>query len=468
MIVTSIRRGPHRDPPTPPVVAGRVPPSDLDAEAAVLSACLASADAIDEVADVVRPEHCYSMANRAVLDAVLALHAEGQAVDLVTVASRLRAADEMERVGGATYLAQLVDATPAVSHVREHASRVRELWRARRLIAACQVGAAEGYDSARDVPGFIDRVGSAVFDAIDATSGASTCERLSAIVHEVFRRKQARAEGTVEEARTGLVDFDRRLRACPGDLIIVAGRPGMGKSAFADHWATAIAATPVEKNGGTVLLFSLEMPKEQVAERMLATEARVELSRMRAWTISEVEQQAMVDAAVCVARLPLEIDDRSSATVLDVRAVARRIARRAARDNVPLRAIVIDYMQLMSGPGENREQQVSGIGRGLKALAKHLGVPVIALSQLNRANEKRGDRRPVLSDLRESGALEQDADAVIFVHRDDYYEPDCDTRGTVELIVAKQRNGPTGMVRARFWAACTRFDNLAPGEYADV
>lgn len=464
-----------RQEPPPPVIAGRAPPHDLDAEASVLSACMSSSDAIDDVADVLRPEHFYSEANRLVYEAIAALHVEGVAVDIVTVAGRLRAGDAMSRVGGASYLALIVDATPAALHVRDHALKVRELWRARRLIAACQRGAAEGYACEADVAGYLDSVGTAVFGCLDEGDTSDTTAGIKEILTTVFEEHQAAVQGRSDAVTLGLVDVDRKLRLGNGDLMILAARPGMGKTAFAVGRAPHVADGPKSPDTGeydrpgTVLVFSAEMPKEQLAARLVCTEGGVDLQRLRTCTLTPDDYAVLTAAGSALAARGIVIDDRSQPTVLEMRAVSRRVARKAAKEGRPLRLIVVDYLQLCRGEGRSREEEVASISRGLKALAKAMKVPVIALSQLNRAGDKRGaGARPELSDLRESGSLEQDADAVVFIHREDYHDENTPNRGIAEIIIRKQRNGPTGTVRVRYYASCTRFETLAPGTYADA
>lgn len=466
MSVTQIRRGPRsgppREPPTPPVVAGRVPPSDLDTEAAVISACLLDAAALDEVADVVRGEHCYSTANRLVLEAILALHEAAKPVDTTTVADHLRSAGNWDRAGGSAYLAQLVDATPAVTHARDHALRLRELWRVRTVIAACQVAAAEGYGAAEDSAGYLDRTGTALFGALES-HGQEHTRPVRDALRGLWERQRRAEEGTLEVVASGLVDVDKRLRCEPGDLVVVAARPGMGKSALAQGWAVAAA-----RAGHSVLVLSLEMPAEQVAGRMQSQLAGVDLQRMLAWRLSATEQASATEAAVALSQLPIHIDDRAACSVVDVRSIARRVGRDAARAGAPLRLVVVDYLQLMRADGQTREQEIASITRGLKVAARELGVAVVALAQLNRELERRQDKRPMLSDLRESGAVEQDADSVVMLYRDDYYDRESEDRGVAEIIVAKQRNGPTGCVRVKWFASCARFESLAPGEHQEA
>ncbi len=473
-------------------LVGRVPPNDLDAEAAVLSAVLLSSDAFDEVQEILRPEHCYSHANRLLLEAVFELQANGRPVDMVAVAGWLRDHGKLGQVGGTPYIAQLVDATPAVAHVEAHARTIREKWRLRRLIQACQRFAAEGYGECGEVQAFIDQAEQAVFDIARIPEGTTVVPVKSAIV-DAFRILTAASQrgGGISGVPTGFTELDRKTSGMhKGDLFIVAGRPGMGKTALVLNMAVNVARprrvalgdqadpfgeAPVEAPGLGVAYFSLEMPKEQLAARLLAAEARVDLSRIRSGQPRTEDWNKLTEAAARLGRMPLWIDDTPALTLLDLRAKVRRLTAELKRGTSEggaeeLGLVVIDYLQLMQGRRDaaSREQEISELSRGLKQLAKEMGVPVMALSQLNRSVETRTtkDKRPQLSDLRESGAIEQDADTILFIYRDEYYfrEESVD-RGIAEIIIAKQRNGPTGIVKTKFSSECTRFDNLTSGEY---
>lgn len=467
----------------------RTPPSDLDAEAAVLSSILLDPGAFDTVQDQLRPEHFYADANRRIYEAVLELSSAGRPVDVVSVAGFLRDRNRLEQIGGTPYLAQLADATPAVAHVEAHAQVVREKWRLRQLIAICQRFAAEGYAVPPDVQKFIDQAEQAVFDIARTAEGSSVEPIRDAVVRAFKILEEAeRRGGGVTGIPTGFTRLDRQCSGMhAGDLYIVAGRPGMGKTSFVLNVALNVASSrvvsnsadeeyfqaPVEEAGYGVLFCSLEMPKEQLAARLLASEARVDMSSIRSGTMSREDWSKLTEAASRLARMPLWLDDAPGLTLLDLRAKVRRLQAEIARGEGPNRLsrlglVVIDYLQLMQGRRDagSREQEISELSRGLKQLAKEMRVPVLALSQLNRAVETRTtkDKRPQLSDLRESGAIEQDADTILFIYRDDYYFKDSEQKGVAEIIVAKQRNGPTGSVLTRFTAAYTRFDNLEAEE----
>lgn len=465
--------------------AGRVPPADVDAEAAVLSSILLSSEAFDTVQEILDPQHFYVDANRRVYEAVLELATKNRAVDTLSVAGYLRDRGRLDQIGGTPYLAELVDATPAVAHVEEHAKTIREKWRLRSLIATCQRFAAEGYGDCGDVQEFVDEAEQSIFELARIKSESDVVPVREAIQQAFHVLTEARQKGGgVTGFSSGFTELDRRTSGMhKGDLYIVAGRPGMGKTSFVLNVAANVAspklvssrergAAPVEVSGDAVAFFSLEMPREQLAARLLSSEARVNMADLRSGQVSSDDWNKLTEAAARMGRIPLWLDDTPAISILDLRAKLRRLQaelRKHPDGPKELGLVAIDYLQLMSGrKGVNsREQEISEISRGLKQLAKEMSVPVMALSQLNRSVETRGtkDKRPQLSDLRESGAIEQDADAIMFIYRDEYYFEDSPDKGQAEVIVAKQRNGPTGTVKVKFTQQYTRFDNLASDDY---
>ncbi|KYF51290.1 replicative DNA helicase [Sorangium sp. So ce854] len=490
------RRGQRPQRIEPPIVAGRVPPHDLDAEAAVLSAILLHRDALDRVLEILKAEHFYSEANSRIYEGAQELAAAGTPIDIVSVASWLRDRERLAQVGGAAYLAQLADATPAVAHVAAHARVVYEKWRVRQLIATCQRVAAEGYGDVGVVQEFIDGAEQAVYQLARTPQGTST-QPIAQVLKAAFEQITAAAErgDRITGISTGYEKLDAKTAGLhDGDLTIVAARPGMGKTSFVLNLAVNVASPravsspgPDEMGHGVerhdpgfgAAVFSLEMPREQLATRMVCSEGRVDVGKLRQGFLQPDDWRRLTEAASFLSTLPIWIDDTPAISLLELRAKVRRI--QAEYDRAPSNGsagrrvglVVIDYLQLMKGrDGVNsREQEISEISRGLKQLAKELKVAVIALSQLNRAVETRTtkDKRPQLSDLRESGAIEQDADNIIFIYRDEYYNAETtNQKGIAELIVAKQRNGPTGKVLTRFTSSCTRFDNLAPGDYPEM
>jgi len=481
----------------PPIIAGRVPPHDLDAEAAVLSAVMLERDALDRVLEILETQHFYSEANGLIYAATQQLALTGTPIDIVSVASYLRDREQLPRVGGAAYLAQVADATPAVAHVDAHARTVREKWRVRQLIASCQRIAAEGYGDVGVVQEFIDGAEQAVYELARTQEGSNTV-RINDVLKVAFEaiNKAAERGDRITGVSTGYDKLDAKLAGLhDGDLTIIAARPGMGKTAFVLNLAVNVASprsvsspgpsddgygasTERQEPGYGVAVFSLEMPREQLATRMVCSEGRVDLGKLRQGFLQPDDWRRLTEGASYLSALPIWIDDSPALGLLELRAKVRRIQAEYNRPGVDggegqrMGLVVIDYLQLMSGRvgAQSREQEISEISRGLKRLAKELRVPVIALSQLNRGVETRAgkDKRPMLSDLRESGAIEQDADNIIFIYRDEYYNSEStDAKGIAELIVAKQRNGPTGKVMTRFTASCTRFDNLAPGDYPE-
>ncbi|WP_437568505.1 replicative DNA helicase [Sorangium sp. So ce542] len=490
------RRGQRPQRIEPPIVAGRVPPHDLDAEAAVLSAILLHRDALDRVLEILKAEHFYSEANSRIYEAAQELASGGTPIDIVSVASWLRDRERLAQVGGAAYLAQLADATPAVAHVGAHARVVYEKWRVRQLIATCQRVAAEGYGDVGVVQQFIDGAEQAVYQLARTPQGTST-QPIAQVLKAAFEQITAAAErgDRITGISTGFEKLDAKTAGLhDGDLSIVAARPGMGKTSFVLNLAVNVASPRTVSSPGPdqaghgierhepgfgAAVFSLEMPREQLATRMVCSEGRVDVGKLRQGFLQPDDWRRLTEAASFLSTLPIWIDDTPAISLLELRAKVRRI--QAEYDRPPsdgnsgrrVGLVVIDYLQLMKGRDgvSSREQEISEISRGLKQLAKELKVAVIALSQLNRAVETRTtkDKRPQLSDLRESGAIEQDADNIIFIYRDEYYNPETTNhKGIAELIVAKQRNGPTGKVLTRFTSSCTRFDNLAPGDYPDM
>lgn len=436
-------------------------PTDLDAEGAVLGGALLKVELLDEARELLEPEYFYSDANRTVWEALCALHDAGRTPDLVTVASELKARQKLDQVGGTPYLTQLSNA-PAVVHASDYAATVRDKWRLRQALSVCRTFTATWRDVERDVTGGLEDLERQIYalgEARVSREMVDMAELSSVTLGNMLAAKER--GGVVTGIETGFLELDRlTLGMHRGDLTVVAGRPGMGKSAVAQQMAANIA-----EDGGGVALFSLEMPREQLGERFLAIQSRLRLKSIRSGQLTPEDWQKATELAETLGRLPILVDDTPALTLVQLRGRVRRAAAELSRRSNPLSLVAVDYLQLMSGKKDSREQEIAEISRGLKELAKQFKVPVLALSQLNRSCELRSDKRPLLSDLRESGAIEQDADNIVFVYRDEYYNKNTPDRGIAELIVAKQRNGPTGKVRMRFTDWCTRFDNLAEDEY---
>jgi replicative DNA helicase len=474
-----------------PSVAGRVPPHDLEAEAAVLSAVMIDSLSLDKVLEFLRPEHFYSEAHRRIFEACSELKREGKPVDVVQVGTWLKDRERIAQVGGVGYLTEILNAAPAIANVAAYGYTIREKARVRQLIATCQRVAAEGYIDYGEAQSFIDSAEQAIYE-IARTPESTTVERLRVVMRRAFTQLQEAASrgDRITGMATGFTRYDELTAGLhDGDLTIVAARPGMGKTSFVLNVATNVAQprgreltndpnTRWEDPGHGVIIFSLEMPREQLAHRMICSEGRVDVGKVRRGFLSQQDWAKLTQAASLLGTLPIWIDDSPALSILELRAKVRRLQaeyNEAGKDGRPgkrIGVVVVDYLQLMRGRenAASREQEISEISRGLKGLAKELKLSVIALSQLNRAVETRSEKskRPQLSDLRESGAIEQDADNICFIYRDDYYNKEASTEPNIaELIVAKQRNGPTGTAKVRFDREYTRFDNLAPGEYQD-
>jgi replicative DNA helicase len=434
----------------------KVPPQNLEAECSVLGGILLDNDAINQVLELLRPEDFYRESHRKIFRATIELSDRSEPVDLITLSDYLKGRNELEAVGGTAYLASLADSVPTAANISYYARIVREKSILRSLITTATDIATRGYEEQGNVEEFLDRAEKVIFDISEKKIKASFVAVGDMIkdtlktVEKLYERKEM-----VTGVPTGYEDLDRLTAGLQAsDLIIVAGRPGMGKTAFALNIATHAAFAGI---GAAV--FSLEMAKEQLVLRMLCSEARVNSSKVRSGYLGERDFPQLAKAAGRLHEAPIYIDDTPAISVLELRAKARRLLRDRSKK---IGLIVVDYLQLMRGMGNanNREQEISEISRSLKALAKELTVPVIALSQLNRRVEDRGDRRPMMSDLRESGAIEQDADVIMFIYRDEVYNKSDDSKkGVAEVIVAKQRNGPIDTVNLTFLSEFTRFEN---------
>lgn len=446
-------------------MTARVPPHDLDAEAAVLSSLLLDPAALDVVRERLEPKHFYAEAHQRISEAAYALADAGQPVDVVSVASWLREHGRLQHVGGIEYLAQISDATPAVAHVGHHADTVRTKARTRRVLAECQRLVAEGYAGPAEPEAWCDAAEAAVWAA--SQENVTQADQplpvlLQGLVSDVTRRKTQGAGPP--GIHCGWALLHQRLNGLLPYLYVVAARPGMGKSSFVAQMARNVAA-----DGRAVVFVSLEMEPAQLAERLVSCEARVDGKRIASGDLSQADFAKVLDAANALTKLPLEFLYRPGATFGQIRSAARRAFRDIeARTGARPGLLAIDYLQLVDDErekGETRDQAIGRITRGAVALAGELGVPVVLVSQLNRDVEKRPNKRPQLSDLRESGTIEQDAHGVLFLYRDDYYFKDSADRGIAEIDVEKIRNGSPGTVKVRFTAECTRFDTLAPEEY---
>ncbi|MBI4126092.1 MAG: replicative DNA helicase [Deltaproteobacteria bacterium] len=441
----------------------KLPPQDLEAEQSVLGAMLLDNDAIHRVAELLEPVDFYRDTHRRIYQAILNLYQKNEAVDLVTVTSELKRLNELEQIGGANYLSQLVDTVPTTANAGSYSKLIREKSVVRRLIEGATKIAARGYEPLSNAEEYLDEAERVIFEIARARTRQAFVS-LKDIVKDSFKAIEGLYERKelITGVSTGFTELDRLTSGLQrSDLIIVAGRPSMGKTAFALNMVEHAAI----ERGKICAVFSLEMSKEQLVQRMLCSRAEVDASKLRGGFLGESDWPKLTRAAGLLSEAPIFIDDSAALTVLEVRAKARRLQREHGLD-----LMVVDYLQLMRGIGrvESREREISEISRSLKALAKELNVPVIALSQLNRSVESRTDKRPQLADLRESGSIEQDADVVAFIYRDEMYNPESPDMGKAEVIIGKQRNGPTGRAILAFRSNCTRFDNLAYGVDAAI
>lgn len=453
----------------------RMPPQNLEAEQAVLGAVLRDSEALSKVLEILERQNFYRESHRLIFEAMCELFEQGEPIDLLTLQDRLRLRERLEAAGGVSYLSQLIDMTPTAGHVRHHAKIVREKAILRGLIHVATEIVSQGYEDVLEVEEVLDRAEKNIF-AISEQKITPSFTDTYTVVKESLKDIEAQFEKKeyVTGVPTGFVEFDEMTAGLQaGDLVIIAGRPSMGKTAFVLNIAQHAAST----KGIGVAVFSLEMSKSQLGIRLLCSEARISSNKLRTGFLDPKKDWAKLTiAAGALAEAPIFIDDSAVMTDLEIRAKARRIM---AEKNVGL--IIVDYLQLVRGRDrhESRQQEVSEITRSLKALAKELNVPVIAVSQLSRAVEQRQGRRPQLSDLRESGAIEQDADLVAFIYRSDAYAREetsdetedkvytdsplkkSDTKGIAEIIIGKQRNGPTGTVKLAFLKEFARFENLS-------
>lgn len=450
-------------------------PGNEAAEDALLGACLIHRDALDTALDVLKPEHFAGGSRRRLFRALTALHETDQPIDVVTVGSRMRELGELIALGdgvvrGMAWLTEIMNAAPAVDavSVRSYALIVRDMsvrrdiiMVARRVTAECQGGRVLGGDAIEDSSDYAAGV-SSEFAALAEHRAADTLVSLKDATRAAYEAMKASAErGQPAGVPSGYGAFDRSMGGLHAeDLLVVAGRPGMGKSAFAFGIGFNVAGS-----GSGFLGFSLEMSKEQIALRAVCSKSGVSMAKVRSGQLDGREWGAVTQAGADNSKLPFWIDSSPDISVPEMRAQIRRVKRECVKLGIELKVVAVDYVQLVAAPGvESREQQISKITRQLKALAKGERVTVIALSQLNRSVESRADKRPMLSDLRESGAIEQDADAVIFVYRDDYYNADSTRRGVAELIIQKHRNGPTGTAYVAWEGRTLTFRDLTESE----
>ncbi len=436
----------------------KVPPQQIEAEQSLLGGILVESEGLPAALEVLKGDEFYRDTHRTIFRAFQELFDRNEPIDLITTVDHLTGKNQLESVGGATYLASLTEMVPSAANVAAYAKIINEKALLRRLIQASSEIMSWCYGGGKSVEEILDHAEAAIFSITE-----NRLQTSYSYLKDIVRKSVESIEKYQEyrEAVTGVPSFYTDLDKItagfqPSDLIIIAARPSMGKTAL----ALCIARNAAMRAGTSVGVFSLEMSKEQLAMRLLCAEARVDSHKIRTGFLSQPECVKMLNAAGLFMETPMCIDDTPAISSLELRAKARRM-----KSDRGLDLIIVDYLQLMRGRegAERREQEISEISRSLKALAKELNVPVIALSQLNRKVEERHDKRPLLSDLRESGAIEQDADVIAFIYRDEVYNKDSPDKGIAEIHVSKHRNGPTGSVKLRYIDSYTRFENLAAG-----
>jgi len=432
----------------------RTLPHNAEAERTVLGAVLVDNAALNSAAEILTRDDFYREAHRRIFDAMAALAERSQPIDTLTLADELVRAQALEAVGGAAYLASLVDGLPRITNVEQWSRIIKEKAVLRNLIHASNRIAQSCYEGEDEAAAILDRAEKAIFEIAERRLRQGFVG-LREIVKESFRTidQLSQSRELVTGLPTGFVDLDERTSGLQrGDLIIVAARPAMGKTSLCLN----IAQNAARRTGESVGIFSLEMSTKQLVLRMLCSDARIDAHRLRTGNLNEKDWARLAKAYAELSNARIFVDDSASLTPLEMRAKCRRLKAEHG-----LGLVIVDYLQLCSAAGrsENRQQEIASISRSMKGLAKELDVPVIALSQLSRAPEARQDRRPQLSDLRESGALEQDADIVMFIYREEEYKASEENRGIAELIIGKQRNGPTGTIKLAFIKEFTRFEN---------
>lgn len=448
----------------PQLASIKLPPHSLEAEQALIGGILLDNQAWERVADLANEVDFYRDDHRRIYRHISRLIDLGKPADVVTVFESLEKSGEAEQAGGLAYLAEIADNTPSAANIRRYAEIVRERAILRKLVAVGdEIAASALSPSGKDAKTLLDEAESRVFEIAEAGARhASGFVSIQPILKQVVDRVQDLYDrdnpSEVTGVPTGFIDLDDKTSGLqPSDMIIVAGRPAMGKTTFALNLAEHIAVD----QRLPVAIFSMEMPGTQLATRFISSVGRIDMQKIRSGRLTDDDWQRLTVAMGKLYDAPLFIDETPGLNPIDLRARARRLSRQCGK----LGLIVIDYLQLMSGTrdSDNRASELSEISRSVKSLAKELHVPIVALSQLNRSLEQRPNKRPVMSDLRESGAIEQDADIIMFIYRDEVYNPDSPDKGTAELIIGKHRNGPTGTVRMTFIGENTRFENYAGG-----
>ena len=438
-------------------VISRVMPHSLEAERSVLGSMLIDPEAVETAAEIIREEDFYARQNGILFQTMLEMQQKGIAIDPVTLQTRLREKNLPPELYADEMIRELIMTVPTSANIKSYATIVAEKSLLRSMIRANEEIAGSCYAESEEMDALLDKAEKRIFEISQRRTASNFVPIRQIVLNAMDKIEQAsRIQGSVTGLSTGFTDLDNRTAGLqPADFILVAARPSMGKTALVLN----IAEYMTMRENRCVAIFSLEMSKEQLVNRLFAMQSHVEAQKIRTGDLSEAEWTEVIESAVNIGESRLIIDDTPAITVAELRSKCRKY-----KLEYGLEIIIIDYLQLMSGSGrsgDSRQQEISDISRALKALARELNVPVVALSQLSRAVESRPNHRPMLSDLRESGAIEQDADLVMFIYRDDYYNEDSDKKGIAEIIIAKQRNGPIGTVELSWQPQLTKFANLA-------
>lgn len=434
----------------------KVPPHNLEAEQAVLGGVLLNNDAMNQLMDILSPDDFYREANATIFEGMTLLYNESEPIDVITLSEALTRKSRLEKVGGLDYLAVLVQSVSTSAGIVYHAEIIRAASVRRQLISECSSISELCFQEQEDAEGLLEKAEQTIFNIAESQIKEGF-QGLNHVIKGSMERvvKAGESKGFLTGITSGFDHFDRLTAGLqPSDLIIVAGRPSMGKTALALN----IGYNAAKSTRKGIAVFSLEMSKQQLGIRLLGFESRIDATRLRTGRLKKDEWQELIDSADRLSEIPIYIDDSSAISVLEMKAKCRRLKKRGE-----LGLVIVDYMQLIQGrrSAESRQLEMSEISRGLKGLAKDLDIPVMALSQLNRKVEDRPNKRPQLADLRESGAIEQDADVIVFIYRDEFYNPQSEeSRNIAEIIIGKQRNGPTGSVKLTFLKELTRFENF--------
>lgn len=433
----------------------RIPPHSVESEQSILGSIILDKDAIITVAETINPSDFYKEAHKIIYESMLSLNSNNEPIDLITLIEELRKEGHLDNIGGISYLTSLSTIVPTTSNVKYYANIVKEKSVMRQLIKASNEIINLGYDASTDVQEILNKAEKSIFDISQEKSG-DDIQPINAVLQDTFDmiEKLCTEKKEVTGITTGFKDLNKKINGLQRtDLILLAARPAMGKTAFSLNLVQNAAL----KGDASVAVFSLEMSKEQLVQRMLSAQSNVELSKIKTGTLGESDWPRIIDGMAVLSEAKIFIDDTPGIKISEIRSKCRRLKMEKGLD-----LILIDYLQLMEGEGknENRQQEIAKISRSLKILAKELDCPVVALSQLSRSPELRKDHRPILSDLRESGSIEQDADIVMFLYRDDYYNKDSEKKDIAEVIIAKHRGGSTGTVELLWLGNYTKFVNL--------